>query len=125
MSSVDLAQLFNLHAQDVRRFLTSRVACDATAIDLTQEAFLRLARMPNLGAVENFRTYLFRIATNLATDHLRARKGVLAVCERRSQEEVQGADRVQKPGRWCSAVSGTSGRMWSPAQRPRRGFNSR
>ncbi|MGH7216748.1 MAG: hypothetical protein ACREIG_05885 [Nitrospiraceae bacterium] len=52
MSSVDLAQLFNLHAQDVRRFLTSRMACDATAADLTREVFLRLARMPDPGAVE-------------------------------------------------------------------------
>lgn len=73
MSHADLTQLFNHHAQDVRRFLASRVSCEATAADLTQETFLRLARMPDLGVIENFRTYLFRIATNLATDHLRAR----------------------------------------------------
>ncbi|MEO5955758.1 MAG: RNA polymerase sigma factor [Nitrospiraceae bacterium] len=72
MSSVDLAQLFHCYAQDVRRFLVSRVACDATAADLTQETFLRLAQLPDLGAIENCRTYLFRIATNLAIDHIRA-----------------------------------------------------
>lgn len=72
MSNVDLAQLFNCHAQDVRRFLVSRVACDATAADLTQETFLRLSQLPDLGAIDNCRAYLFRIATNLATDHLRA-----------------------------------------------------
>lgn len=43
MSRVDLNQLFNRKAQDVRRFLVSRVTCDATAADLTPKAFLRLA----------------------------------------------------------------------------------
>jgi len=71
---MDLAQLFDRYAVDVRRFLASRVACDATAADLTQETFIRLARLPDPGAIENFRTYLFRIAANLATDHLRARQ---------------------------------------------------
>lgn len=71
MNNVNLAQLFNCHAQGVRRFLASRVACDATAADLTQETFLRLSQLPDLGAIENCRAYLFRIATNLATDHLR------------------------------------------------------
>lgn len=71
MSRVDLTQLFERHAQDVRRFLASRVACHAAAADLTQETFLRLAQVPDLGVIDNVRTYLFRIATNLATDHLR------------------------------------------------------
>jgi RNA polymerase sigma factor (sigma-70 family) len=81
MGSVDLTQLFNSYAPDVRRFLASRVTCDATAADLTQEAFLRLAQLPDLAAIENVRTYLFRIAANLATDHLRVlvrRKSPLA-----------------------------------------------
>lgn len=69
---MDLAQLFDRHAWDVRRFLASRVACEATAADLTQETFLRLAQSPNAGVIENIRSYLFRIAANLATDHLRA-----------------------------------------------------
>jgi RNA polymerase sigma factor (sigma-70 family) len=71
---MDLAVLFNEHAPALRRFLASRVACDATAADLTQETFTRLARLPDPGVIENVRTYLFRIATNLATDHLRARR---------------------------------------------------
>ncbi len=70
---MDLALLFNEYARDLRRFVTSRVVCQATAADLTQEVFFRLARMPDLGAIENIRTYMFRIATNLVTDHLRAR----------------------------------------------------
>lgn len=69
--SVDLTQLFDRYAVDVRRFLASRVACHATAADLTQETFIRLAQLPDSAVIDNIRTYLFRIAANLATDHLR------------------------------------------------------
>lgn len=72
MGRVHLTQLFNRYAPDVRRFLASRVTCDATAADLTQETFLRLAQLPNLAAIENVLAYLFRIAAYIATDHLRA-----------------------------------------------------
>lgn len=68
----DLPQLFEQYAADIRRFLASRVACNATAADLTQETFVRLAQLPDLAVIDNARTYLFRIAANLATDHLRA-----------------------------------------------------
>lgn len=70
---MDLTALFNDHAPDLRRFLASRVACQATAADLTQETFLRLAQLPDLQTIGNFRTYLFRIAANLAIDHHRTR----------------------------------------------------
>lgn len=79
---MDLTQLFDRYSVDVRRFLASRVACEATAADLTQETFLRLAQLPDLAVIENVRTYLFCIAANLATDHLRTlvrRRG--PVCE--------------------------------------------
>lgn len=68
---MDLTQLFDRHAVDVRRFLVSRVACEATAADLTQDTFLRVAQLRDLAVIDNARTYLFRIAANLATDHLR------------------------------------------------------
>jgi RNA polymerase sigma factor (sigma-70 family) len=73
MSHADIRSLFDQHASDLQRFLTSRVTCEATAADLTQETFLRLAQVPNLNTIDNLRTYLFRIATNLAIDHHRAR----------------------------------------------------
>lgn len=73
ITRTDLMHVFDDHAGDLRRFLLSRVACEATAADLTQETFLRLTQIPNYRAIENLRAYLFRIAANLATDHLRAR----------------------------------------------------
>lgn len=73
MAHADLPQIFDRLAPDLQRFLASRVTCEATAADLTQETFLRLAQVPNLEAIDNLRTYLFKIANNLAIDHHRAR----------------------------------------------------
>jgi len=47
----------------------------ALAEDLTQEAYLRAFRgLPRLDAGANHRAWLFRIATNVATDELRRRR---------------------------------------------------
>jgi len=47
----------------------------AVAEDLTQEAYLRAFRgLPKLDAGANHRAWLFRIATNVATDELRRRR---------------------------------------------------
>lgn len=51
------------------------VGDSALAEDLTQEAYLRAYRgLPRLDAGANHRAWLFRIATNVATDELRRRK---------------------------------------------------
>ena len=71
MIQLQVAHIFDQHKQDVKRFLISRVACEATAADLTQETFLRLSQISDLQSIRNIRSYLFRIAANLATDHLR------------------------------------------------------
>ncbi|WP_342349104.1 RNA polymerase sigma factor [uncultured Nitrospira sp.] len=71
MMQLQVAQMFDQHRQEVKRFLISRVSCEATAADLTQETFLRLSQLSDLQSIRNIRSYLFRIAANLATDHLR------------------------------------------------------
>ncbi len=65
------SHLFHRHQRDVHRFILSRVSCEATAADLTQETFLRVSQLPDLQSIRNMRSYLFRIATNLTIDHLR------------------------------------------------------
>jgi len=51
------------------------VGDSALAEDLTQEAYLRAYRaLPKLDGSANHRAWLFRIATNVATDELRRRK---------------------------------------------------
>jgi RNA polymerase sigma factor (sigma-70 family) len=68
----DLYSAFQQHLQGLQRFLRSRLGCEVTAADLTQETFLRLSRLGQTDHIDDPRTYLFRIAANLATDYQRA-----------------------------------------------------
>jgi RNA polymerase sigma factor (sigma-70 family) len=54
------------------RFLRRRTRDPDLAEDLAQETWLRVSHGATSAAIENPRAYLFRIASNLATDHLRA-----------------------------------------------------
>jgi RNA polymerase sigma factor (sigma-70 family) len=68
----DLHGVFQQHLQGLKRFLRSRLGCEAAAADLAQETFLRLSRLRQPYHIDDPRTYLFRIAANLATDYQRA-----------------------------------------------------
>jgi RNA polymerase sigma factor (sigma-70 family) len=54
------------------RFLRRRTRNPDLAEDLAQETWLRVSHGGTSAAIDNPRAYLFRIASNLATDHLRA-----------------------------------------------------
>ncbi len=74
MSTTDperLLQLFQEHRADLLRFLRSRVQCRQTALDLCQEAFLRVSASDEFEQAENPRGYLFRTARNLLSNHYR------------------------------------------------------
>jgi RNA polymerase sigma factor (sigma-70 family) len=75
------------HQDGLKRFLLRRLGNAALAEDLTQETWLRAASVASgaTAAVDNPKSYLFRIAANLANDHLRrARHGI----------ELQGQDDI-------------------------------
>jgi RNA polymerase sigma factor (sigma-70 family) len=76
------------HQDGLKRFLLRRLGNVALAEDLTQETWLRAASVAsgaNAAGIDNPKSYLFRIAANLANDHLRrARHGI----------ELQGQDDV-------------------------------
>jgi RNA polymerase sigma factor (sigma-70 family) len=54
------------------RFLRRRTNDPDLAEDLAQETWLRVSHSGASAVIDNPRAYLFRIASNLATDHLRA-----------------------------------------------------
>lgn len=99
-----LSLFFLQHQKDLMQFLTYKVQCAETATDLTQETYLRLVRHRKVDTIENMRAYLFRIANNLALDHLRSRTRQLQrdggpvtddlICEAPEPESVL-ADRQQ------------------------------
>lgn len=69
--SETLASLFASHRHRLEHFVARRTRDPDAAADLTQEAFLRLARMPDGDKVEDPSRFLFTVAANLARDHQR------------------------------------------------------
>jgi RNA polymerase sigma factor (sigma-70 family) len=68
---LDLERLFREHWDTLLNMLRRMVGCPATAADLAQEAFVRLADIPQARVISSPRAFLFRIAANLALDHFR------------------------------------------------------
>lgn len=71
--SGDLKSAFVLHGPELRRYLGRRLGSTHLASDLVQDAFVRLAEQPR-GQVQDFRSYLYRIARNLLIDHVKQEK---------------------------------------------------
>ena len=79
MPGKEFKQLFLAHQGELHAYLKRKLGNADTATDLTQETFLRFARhretCPEV-TITHERSYLYRIAHNLAVDHLRrARRG--------------------------------------------------
>jgi RNA polymerase sigma-70 factor (ECF subfamily) len=67
--------LFERHAGSIRRHLLRIVRDDHTAEDLVQEVFLRVwTRAEQWNGQGAFKGWLFRIATNVALNHLRSQR---------------------------------------------------
>ncbi|NUN93421.1 MAG: hypothetical protein HUU04_06550, partial [Verrucomicrobiae bacterium] len=102
----------NLSAgDDLRRFLSRRIACPHTVSDLMQEAFLKLMGRQPAAEIRDPRGYLFRIASNLAINHGTRRRDLDALSsepdsgpaadrslrdDRTPERVVAGADRLRR-----------------------------
>jgi len=71
--AAQVANLFREHNRALIAFLSSRLDSMAEAQEVAQEAYVRLLRLEHPEQVGFLRAYLFRIASNLAVDRLRAR----------------------------------------------------
>lgn len=67
-----LAERLQVHWDELAGYLRRRLGDPALASDLTQEAFLRLAELPDETTVLNPRGYLFAVAQRLLADHWRS-----------------------------------------------------
>lgn len=65
--------LFLRYQSEIRQFLARKVGCSDSAADLTQETYLRVAGYAGANEISNQRAFVFRVADNLALDHLRSR----------------------------------------------------
>lgn len=73
-----LQELYARYNRSLHLFVRNIVKCHATAEEIAQETFVRLASNKAAGEIEYPKAYLFRSAKNIAIDHLR-RKGLRVV----------------------------------------------
>jgi len=71
-SRARLETAFENHRHELTRYVSARLGTGDMAPDLVQETFLKASTLPDLAKIQNLRAFLFRIATNLAIDHLRS-----------------------------------------------------
>ncbi|MFO7483766.1 RNA polymerase sigma factor [Oceanibaculum nanhaiense] len=73
MIGKDIRGLFLAHRAEIQAYLTRKLRNAELAAELTQEAFLRFAEQGQAGSavILHERSYLYRVAHNLAVDHLR------------------------------------------------------
>ena len=69
--AAEVSRLFREHNRALVLFLTSRLRDIQAAREVAQEAYVRVLQLENLGAVGFLRSYLFKVAGNLAIDRMR------------------------------------------------------
>lgn len=89
------AELFNAVHQPVLNYVYRIVSDRQVAEDVTQDAFIRAhERLPQLGPPWDFKSWVFRIAGNMALDHLRTNKRFVDVEE---PGEMSGPPTTRRP----------------------------
>jgi RNA polymerase sigma factor (sigma-70 family) len=86
-----VARLFAEHRGALQAFLYRRIRRRPDAAELAQDVYVRLLRVPDIGAIRDPGAYLYTVASNLARDHARReRQGrtVLDVDDPLVQEEL-------------------------------------
>jgi RNA polymerase sigma-70 factor (ECF subfamily) len=69
------AHLVRRHQNAVHRFVTRMLGCQEEALELTQDTFIKAWQaLPQWQPQAQFRTWIYRIASNAAKDVLRRRK---------------------------------------------------
>jgi RNA polymerase sigma factor (sigma-70 family) len=66
-----IERLFREHNEALIRFLRARVGSHQEALEVAQEAYVRMLSLDEPGAVSYLRTFLFRTAANIAIDRRR------------------------------------------------------
>jgi RNA polymerase sigma-70 factor (ECF subfamily) len=71
-SNAELVErLFRDHNEALVRFLLARLRSRQAALEVAQEAYVRMLSLDEPGAVSYLRSFLFKTAANLAVDRLR------------------------------------------------------
>jgi RNA polymerase sigma factor (sigma-70 family) len=66
-------RLFAEHAGALRAFFYRRIRRQPEAVELAQEVYVRMLRVPDIDVIRNPEAYLYTVASNLAREHALAR----------------------------------------------------
>lgn len=72
-SQEEITALYEEYNDTLVRYLTIRLRSRQDAVDVAQEAYIRLLRRKNLADIDCFQSFLFRTATNISIDLQRQR----------------------------------------------------
>ncbi|MFZ2170458.1 MAG: sigma-70 family RNA polymerase sigma factor [Methylococcaceae bacterium] len=72
--TLDITALFNSHNRELAGYLTKIVKCSEIAAEIVQESYLILSQTAKSQPIRHPRGLLFRVATNLAFNHLKHKK---------------------------------------------------
>lgn len=72
--TLDITALFNSHNRELAGHLTKIVKCNEIAAEIVQESYLILSQTAKSQAIQHPRGFPFRVATNLAFNHLKHKK---------------------------------------------------
>src|SRR5690606_37648629 len=67
-------RLFREHNRTLVLFLAARLKDEQAAREVAQEAYVKVLQLEQPGAVSFLRSYLFKVASNLAVDRLRQQR---------------------------------------------------
>lgn len=83
-----ISQLYADHAGSLHRFIHGKLGCTETAADISQDIFLRLCCLDGASAIDDARSYLFRMARNMVVDHFRRTVNERTRCEKHDISEL-------------------------------------
>jgi len=107
-------RLFAEQGGALRAFLLRRTRAHPEAADLAQEVYVRMLRIPDMGAIRNPEAYLYTVASNLAKEH--------AQQERRDRAAVDVDASVGDSAKACAMNSSalrTAARSGGPPRQTR------
>lgn len=71
MTDSALIESYERHRSQLIAFVAAKVGCAASAADIVQDTYLRLVQRSAIEPVANPQAFVYRVAHNLALDHLR------------------------------------------------------
>lgn len=69
----EITTVYKDYNDSLVRYLTIRLRCRTDAVDVAQEAYIRLIRRDNMDEIDCIKSFLFRTATNISIDLQRQR----------------------------------------------------